>query len=113
MASNEDSTRSPVPLPFKKRRLFSGHHASDGSDAGDNGGDDGSDGWEVPFATDPRLLAFDLSPRHALAMSGYSWAAAAKALAEDIRFGRLSTAKSFFLFFPRAPRALQREAYCR
>ena len=90
MASNEDSTRSPVPLPFKKRRLFGSHHASDGSDAGDNGGNDGSHGWEVPFAPDPRLSAFDLSPRHALAMSGYSWAAAAKALAEDIRFGRLT-----------------------
>ena len=50
-----------MPLPFKKRRLFGSHHASDGSDAVDNGGDDGSDGCEVPFAPDPRLSAFDLS----------------------------------------------------
>ena len=79
----------PLRLAMKRRRRQIDDGGSD-EQRSDNVDDNGGDGGEAAVSSDPRLLAFDLSPRHELSMAGYTWSARAKAKAEDIRFGRLT-----------------------
>ena len=58
----------PLRLAMKRRRRRSDDGGSD-EQRSDNVDDNGGDGGEAAVSSDPRLLAFDLSPRHELSMA--------------------------------------------